>query len=71
MIKIGYLATKFNEQNIIYTNHILIGIFFLSLFLLSILRIALILCELLFIIIEKPESIENGNRQSKKTYTVN
>ena len=58
IIDIGYLATKFNELNNMYINQILVTLILASLFVLTVLRITLVLCKLLFIIVEEPESIE-------------
>lgn len=68
IIDIGYLSTKFNELNNMYINQLLIGIIFISLFILTVLRITIVLCELLFIIVEEPECAED-KRESK--YIVN
>ena len=68
IIDIGYLATKFNESNNMYINQLLVGSIFISLFILTIFRITLVLCELLFIIVEDPECTEE-NKESK--YIVN
>ena len=57
IIDIGYLATKFNELNNMYINQILVTLILVSLFVLTVLRITLVLCKLLFIIVEEPESI--------------
>ena len=62
----GYLATKFNESNMMYTNQILIGIILFGLFIFCVLRITLILCKLLFIVIEQPESIEENTTKKYK-----
>ena len=66
IIDIGYLATKFNDSNMMYTNQILIGIILFCLFIFCILRITLILCKLLFIVIEQPESIEENTTKKYK-----
>ena len=66
IIDIGYLATKFNDLNMMYTNQILIGIILFCLFIFCILRIALILCKLLFIVIEQPDSIEENTTKKYK-----
>ena len=68
IIDIGYLATKFNELNNMYINQLLVALIFISLFMLTVLRITLVLCKLLFIIVEEPESIEE---KRKSVYKVN
>lgn len=68
VIDIGYLATKFNELNNMYINQLLIALILGSLFMLTILRITLVLCKLLFIIVEEPESIEE---KRETVYKVN
>lgn len=68
MIDIGYLATKFNELNNMYINQILVTLILVSLFVLTVLRITLVLCKLLFIIVEEPESIEE---KRESVYKVN
>ena len=68
IIDIGYLATKFNELNNMYINQILVTVILASLFVLTVLRITLVLCKLLFIIVEEPESIEE---KRESVYKVN
>lgn len=68
IIDIGYLATKFNELNNMYINQILVTLILASLFVLTVLRITLVLCKLLFIIVEEPESIEE---KRESVYKVN
>ena len=68
IIDIGYLATKFNELNNMYINQILVTLILVSLFVLTVLRITLVLCKLLFIIVEEPESIEE---KRESVYKVN
>lgn len=68
IIDIGYLATKFNELNNMYINQILVTLILASLFVLTVLRITLVLCKLLFIIAEEPESIEE---KRESVYKVN
>lgn len=68
IIDIGYLATKFNELNNMYINQILVTLILVSLFVLTVLRITLVLCKLLFIIVEEPESIEE---KIESVYKVN
>lgn len=68
VIDIGYLATKFNELNNMYINQLLIALILVSLFMLTVLRITLVLCRLLFIIVEDPESIEE---KRETVYKVN
>ena len=68
IIDIGYLATKFNELNTMYINQILVTLILVSLFVLTVLRITLVLCKLLFIIVEEPESIEE---KRESVYKVN
>lgn len=58
IIDIGYLATKFNDSHNMYINQLLILLILVSLFMLTVLRITLVLCKLLFIIVEDPKSIE-------------
>lgn len=58
IIDIGYLATKFNDLHNMYINQLLILLILVSLFMLTVLRITLVLCKLLFIIVEDPKSIE-------------
>ena len=68
IIDIGYLATKFNELNNMYINQILVTLILASLFVLTVLRITLVLCKSLFIIVEEPESIEE---KRESVYKVN
>lgn len=68
IIDIGYLSTKFNDLNNMYVNQLLIGIAFISLFSMAVLRVALVLCKLLFIIVEEPECTEE---EKQKKYIVN
>ena len=68
IIDIGYLSTKFNELNNMYINQILVTLILVSLFVLTVLRITLVLCKLLFIIVEEPESIEE---KRESVYKVN
>ena len=58
IIDIGYLATKFNDSHNMYINQLLIALILVSLFMLTVLRITVVLCKLLFIILEDPKSIE-------------
>ena len=58
IIDIGYLATKFNDSHNMYINQLLILLILVSLFMLTVLRITLVLCKLLFIIVEDPKSIK-------------
>ena len=68
IIDIGYLATKFNELNNMYINQILVTLILASLFVLTVLRITLVLCKLLFIIVEEPEK---KKKKRESVYKVN
>ena len=57
-----------NELNTMYINQILVTLILVSLFVLTVLRITLVLCKLLFIIVEEPESIEE---KRESVYKVN